>query len=116
NFDMVWNRAWSTALGGGLFWRTDNQSKNACVNGPGAIAACYLYQMLGDASYLTKAQQIFNWERSTLFNQTTGAVADSINLAGNVNWAWLFSYNSGTFVGAASFLYKLTGNRQYYKD
>lgn len=116
NFDMVWNRAWSSALGGGLFWRTDNQSKNACVNGPAAIAACYLYQMLGDSSYLTKAQQIFNWERSTLFNQTTGAVADSINLAGNVNWSWLFSYNSGTFVGAANHLYKLTGNRQYYKD
>lgn len=55
NFDMVFARAWDTKLGGGLYWTTDNRSKNACVNDPGGIAAGLLYQICGDASYLAKA-------------------------------------------------------------
>jgi len=39
NFDLCFARAASTNLGGGLWWKTNNRSKNACVNGPGAIAA-----------------------------------------------------------------------------
>lgn len=117
NFDMVWNRSWSTSLGGGgIFWTSANSSKNACVNGPAVIAACYIYQATGNATYLTRAQQIYDWQRNTLFNQTTGAVADSISSSGSVNWSWLFSYNSGAFVGAGNFLYKITGNSQYYQD
>lgn len=115
NFDIVWTRAWSTALGGGLWWTTANGSKNACVNGPGAIAACYIYKMYNDSAYLTKAQQIFDWQRNTIFNQTTGAIADYINASGTIGWGSL-SYNQGTFIGAGNFLYQYTGNRQYYKD
>ena len=29
NFDSVWQRAYSEDLGGGLWWRTDNQTKNS---------------------------------------------------------------------------------------
>ncbi len=115
NFDLVWTRAWSTALGGGLWWTTANGSKNACVNGPGAIAACYIYKMYNDSAYLTKAQQIFDWQRNTIFNQTTGAIADYINASGTIGWGSL-SYNQGTFIGAGNFLYQYTGDRQYYKD
>ena len=39
NFDNAFARAWSKDLGGGLWWRTDNRTKNACVNGPGEGAA-----------------------------------------------------------------------------
>ncbi|MES2572419.1 MAG: glycoside hydrolase family 76 protein, partial [Verrucomicrobiota bacterium] len=116
NFDAVWTRAWSADLGGGLWWRTDNQTKNACVNGPAIIVACYLYQILGDASYLTKAQQMYTWERNTLFNATSGAVADGININGVVYWGWIFSYNQGTLAGAANALYNITGQRSYYRD
>ena len=31
NFDLVWARAWDTNLGGGLWWKTDKQSKNRAV-------------------------------------------------------------------------------------
>lgn len=104
NFDAMYARAWDSNLGGGLWWTTDKTSKNACVNGPGAIAAYLLYQALGDSTYLTKAQQIYNWERATLFNASTGAVADSISSSGVVNWSWIFTYNQGTFIGAANYL------------
>jgi hypothetical protein len=103
NFDLCYQRAWSTNLGGGLWWKTDNRSKNACVNGPGAIAAHLLYQIGGDAAYLAKAEQLFQWERATLFDPETGAVYDHLNRRGRMDRR-TFSYNQGTFIGAANLL------------
>lgn len=103
NFDLCYSRAWSTNLGGGLFWKTSNLSKNACVNGPGAIAACLLSQICGDAGYLDKARSLYLWERATLFDTNSGAVADNISLSGRVDPRSM-SYNQGTFIGAAHLL------------
>jgi predicted alpha-1,6-mannanase (GH76 family) len=98
NFDACYTRAWDTAGGGGLWWTTAKTSKNSCVNFPGAIAAYYLYQTLGDSSYLTKSQNIFNWGKANLWNSATGQVYDSVT-----NFVPT-TYNQGTFVGAANFL------------
>ena len=103
NFDRVFARAWDTNLDGGLYWTTTNDTKNACVNGPGGIAAFLLYQIYGDASYLKKADSIFKWERSVLFDLKTGAVSDSISLHGRIH-TWTSTYNQGTFIGLANFL------------
>jgi predicted alpha-1,6-mannanase (GH76 family) len=103
NFDLCYARAISPDLGGGLWWKTDNRSKNACVNGPGAIAAFLLSKATGDAAYLTKAKELFLWERATLFDATSGRVADNIQLSGRVSRMAL-TYNQGTFVGAANLL------------
>ncbi|HSY17842.1 MAG TPA: glycoside hydrolase family 76 protein [Candidatus Acidoferrales bacterium] len=104
NFDACYARAWSTNLGGGLYWRnSDRQSKNACVNGPGAIAAYLLYQIYGDTNYLNKATNIYAWERSVLFNTGSGAIYDNIGTNGVIG-TWSSSYNQGTFLGAANFL------------
>jgi predicted alpha-1,6-mannanase (GH76 family) len=103
NFDLCFARAWSTNLGGGLWWKTANQSKNACVNGPGAIAAYLLYQIGGDTNDLAKSRRMFEWERAHLFDSETGQVFDNLNTNG-----WIgdkaFTYNEGTFIGAANFL------------
>lgn len=103
NFDLCYARAWSTNIGGGLWWKTDNRSKNACVNGPGAIAACLLAQIYRDTNYLAKAEAIFAWERATLFDTNTGAIFDSIRRTGWIS-DWSSSYNQGTFIGAANLL------------
>jgi predicted alpha-1,6-mannanase (GH76 family) len=103
NFDAMYARAYDTALGGGLWWTTGKTSKNACINGPGAIAAYLIYQIYGDSSYLTKANSIYNWERANLFNASTGAVYDNKSSGGVVSTS-VFSYNSGTFIGAANYL------------
>ena len=103
NFDLVYARAWDTQLEGGLYWTTTNNTKNACVNGPGGIAAYLLYQICGDAGYQAKAGNIFKWERSVLFDPDTGAVADAISLHGRVH-SWTSTYNQGTFIGLANFL------------
>ncbi|RYD73265.1 MAG: hypothetical protein EOP84_21825, partial [Verrucomicrobiaceae bacterium] len=103
NFDLCYERAISSDLGGGLWWKVDNRSKNACVNGPGAIAAFLLCQATGEVSYFTKAKDLFLWERKVLFDPATGRVSDNIQLSGRVNRMAL-TYNQGTFVGAAHLL------------
>lgn len=103
NFDAVYARAWDSNLGGGLWWTTAKNEKNACVNSPGAIAAYLLYQIYSDSSYLTKSQNMYNWVKNVLFVPGTGAVYDNINSSGVIN-TWTFTYNQGTFIGAANYL------------
>ena len=103
NFDLCYARAASSDLGGGLWWKVGSRSKNACVNGPGAIAAFLLGRATGEAAYFATATNLFLWERSRLFDPATGRVADNINLRGRVA-RFALTYNQGTFVGAANFL------------
>lgn len=103
NFDLCFERANSPELGGGLWWKTDNQSKNACVNGPGSIAAFLLAKATGDQAYLTKSTNMFLWVRNTLYDSATGKISDNIKTNGQVNHA-TYTYNQGTFVGAANLL------------
>jgi predicted alpha-1,6-mannanase (GH76 family) len=103
NFDLCYARAASAELGGGLLWKVGVQSKNACVNGPGAIASALLSKALGDEAYLKKAEDIFLWEKANLFDAATGRVFDNIKLDGRVS-RFALTYNQGTFVGAANLL------------
>ena len=103
NFDLCYARASSTNLGGGIWWKTDNRSKNACVNGPGSIAAFLLGQATGEAAYFTKSTNMFLWLRATLFEPTTGKVYDNISTNGRIA-RFALTYNQGTFVGAANLL------------
>ena len=109
NYDQTYARAYSTHLGGGLFWTTDNETKNSCVNCPGAIAACLIGEISGDESYFEKAKGLIEWELDNMFVASTGQVYDSYNLRGEKN-TWASTYNQGTFVGANMLLYR------HYKD
>jgi autotransporter-associated beta strand protein len=102
NFDMCYARGWDTSAGG-MYWTTGNTNKVAAVNGPASIAAYLLYQIYGDASYLTKATNIYSWERTNLFVSTTGMIYDGMRVGGSPGGA-ATTYNQGTFIGAASFL------------
>lgn len=104
NFDMVWNRAWDTNLGGGLWWTTAKATKNACVNAPAAICAMYLYQVTGDVSYRDKAKMITDWMISRLYVSGTGEVKGAINAAGTITEGSR-TYTQGTFIGACSMLH-----------
>jgi predicted alpha-1,6-mannanase (GH76 family) len=103
NFDLCYTRAASTNLGGGLWWKVGVGSKNACVNGPGSIAAFLLGKSTGTARYFTIATNLFLWERATLFDATRGKISDSIRDDGRIA-GFALTYNQGTFVGAANFL------------
>jgi len=112
-------KAWTDAGGGGIFWesRKNRHSKNACSNGPAAILAAHLYQAFGEENDLEWAKKIYNWQKQHLFNPASGAIYDNIDThTGEKNTRWIFSYNQGTFLGAALELYKITGNQTYIND
>ncbi|HTV39467.1 MAG TPA: LamG-like jellyroll fold domain-containing protein [Candidatus Sulfotelmatobacter sp.] len=105
NFTNVFNRAWSTNDGGGLWWKyPDNDQKNACVNGPGAIAAYLLYQIYGDTNFWEESSNIFFWELSHLDNGS-GKIWDHVSITNGVvsTNTVATTYNQGTFIGAANF-------------
>jgi predicted alpha-1,6-mannanase (GH76 family) len=110
---------WNDYAGGGIAWERNGHlwSKNACSNGPACILAARLYRETGDETYKTWALNIYSWQRSTLFNPNSGAVYDNINgQTGEKNTAWIFTYNQGTFIGAAVALHKITGDNTYVTD
>lgn len=112
NLDYVWERALSDDFGGGLWWRTDKQCKNACVNCPGVIAACLIGEISGEESYFEKAKDIMEWTVKTLANEETGKIYDAINLNGEVN-QWSSTYNQGTYIGGNMLLYRHFGDEVY---
>ena len=105
NFNIVWNRAWDNSLGGGLWWKTDKKSKNACVNAPAALCAMYLYYATGDVSYRNKAKQIMDWMKSHLYDAGSGEVKGAMNTAGVITEGSR-TYTQGVFIGAAGEMQK----------
>ncbi|MGI6203395.1 MAG: glycoside hydrolase family 76 protein [Eubacteriales bacterium] len=112
NFHVAWERSYDDALGGGLWWRTDRQCKNACICGPGSIAACLLGKVTGDERYFEGAASVMDWVFKTLFEPDTGRVYDCINIDGSIN-RWASTYNHGTFIGACTLLWEHTGDEKY---
>lgn len=117
--DTLWSDikgGWSDALGGGIWWRKDDPSKNTPSNMPAAILAARRYKAFNNTEDLQWAQKIYDWERTTLYDKNSGLVYDNIDKEGNKNTEWKFTYNQGTFLGAALELYRNTGNSQYLND
>lgn len=117
HFDLVYERAFSASLGGGLYWKNgDTTTKNSCINDPAVIAATYLYEIYGLQQYSYIADQLFKWELDNLYEKDTGKVNDNIHYTNagettvNTN-AW--TYNQGTFIGAATRMYEMTEKEEY---
>jgi len=112
---------WNENMGGGIAWnKTRTAYKNTPANAPAAILAARLYIDTKDADYLTWAKKIYDWEKATLVDPTTGIVYDGINNNndGKVEKSpgWNFAYNQGTYIGAALELYAITQNAVYLQD
>jgi predicted alpha-1,6-mannanase (GH76 family) len=120
----LWNdiiTGWNTNQGGGIAWRKSQLDyKNTPANAPACILSARLYKQTNEAKYLTWAQQIYNWQKATLVNPTSGLVYDGINRTGDGKLdndpGWNFAYNQGTFIGAALELYTITNNINYLND
>ncbi|MBE7679860.1 glycoside hydrolase family 76 protein [Paenibacillus sp. P13VS] len=111
---------WEDDLGG-MAWKKDQRyNRNACSSGPASILAARLYERFGDPQDLEWAQKIYEWEKHYLVNPQTGLVADGLVLREDgtldVNEAWIFTYNQGTFIGAGVELYRITGDQVYLQD
>ena len=107
---------WSDELGGGIYWRKDERrTKNACINGPAALLAARLYAIEGRPEDLQMAERIFAWLKATLVSPW-GLVWDNVAVVDGSIDKRTFTYNQGTFIGAAVALYKATGKAEYLAD
>merc|ERR1712059_234654 len=104
-FNNAWGRGWDNQYGG-LWWNTNNQSKNACVLGPAAIAGALLGQLTTGTGFKGQAQQAFEWLEAHLFNSSSGQVYDHVTKDG-ARVEEPYTYNQGSFMGAATLLGKL---------
>ena len=121
--EELWLRiidSWSDIGGGGIPWKpSDPNGKNACSNGPAAILAARLYRYSQNEMYLDWAKKIYEWEKKTLVDPASGVVWDNINFSGSeegVVQDWTFTYNQGTYIGAATELFLLTEDSTYLRD
>ena len=111
NLEFLWT-GWDDALGGGIYWYMNRETKNACANAPAAIAFLLAYQCTGDETYLEKGTMIYNWMNETM--RESDLFIDAINVAtGNKN-RWKGVYNQATMIYAGCLLYEITGEEKWY--
>ena len=124
NFDNMYQRA-AKQPHGTLIWKQSQPnplSTNSCINGPAIVAACYLGEMTGEKEYYDKALSIYAGQRQLLFDAKSGQVYDSRawnadgSIANEGFNSWASTYNQGTMLGAATMLYKYTGEKKYKQD
>jgi predicted alpha-1,6-mannanase (GH76 family) len=119
-FDKMYKRAFNQTMGGGLLWYDGKTTKNACINGPAMVAACYLAQATGDNTYYDKAIGLYTWSKVFLLNPATGRVKDNVDINKATGMprpsGVSFTYNQGTYLGAATMLYKYTKEASYLAE
>lgn len=108
-----WDTDPSHPCPGGVYWTQApwSQDRNTVSNGPGAELGLHLYLITRDKDYLTWAKRMFHWADSC-FLAPNGLYWDHIDLAGNIEKTQ-WSYNQGVMLGAATLLYKATGDKAY---
>ena len=122
-FNIAYNRGWDTQYNGGGIWEQQPNmtpagqgiNKAALSNDSLGKVACMLYQSTHDVAYLNKAQRIYDWVRTHIYNSSTGEVDADIDRKGVVDTGSAV-YNQGTFVDYANLLYQITRNVNYYND
>ncbi|RYG17899.1 MAG: alpha-1,6-mannanase [Chitinophagaceae bacterium] len=113
-FDRVWAGSYDP-VDGGMYWDFKHSGKNACINFPTVIAAMRLYHITGDVTYLDKAKSIYAWAKTNLADGVSGRVADH-KIGNNAPGYEDYTYNQGTAIGAAIYLYKQTNDVTYLED
>jgi len=108
-----WSKDKTAACPGGVYWVDAgwNTDRNTVSNAPNAEVGAELYQLTGDAFYLTWAKRMYQWVDRCLA-APSGLYYDHIAADGTVDTTeW--SYNQGTMVGAGVLLYQVTGKHSY---
>jgi hypothetical protein len=88
-----------------------NTQRNTVTDGPAAELGVQLYRATREVRYLQFAETAYGWVRGCLL-EPSGLYADHIESDGTVNRS-LWSYTSGTMIGAGALLYQATHEGVY---
>jgi predicted alpha-1,6-mannanase (GH76 family) len=110
-FDYIYGNC-DSVIGGGIYWNSERKGKNVCTNAPAVITAARLSDFLRDTTYLDKAKGIFDWLAANFYNSETGRIKDTFGVD-ETFYDGQYSYNYGTFAGAAYQLYLTTKDEKY---
>jgi predicted alpha-1,6-mannanase (GH76 family) len=119
-----YNEGWDTTYGGIWEERPNDTSKCMLSNGPFVWEGVQISLATGDTSYLTKAEQVYEWAKAHLVNTTSsnnsfgapGQVNGCTEANGNLQGNSDNMYDNGIFLEAAAALYKATGSSEYSGD
>jgi predicted alpha-1,6-mannanase (GH76 family) len=84
---------WTSAAGGGIWWRRGDEFKNAPANGPAAI----FHARSGNP---TRARELTDWLTTTLVDPATGLVWDGIRTDTGELVKHIYTYCQGVYLGA----------------
>jgi uncharacterized protein YyaL (SSP411 family) len=106
-------------LGGGLYWRErERTSKNTCTNAPAIVGALRLYQLKGDAEWLSAANRINAWTTNHL-QDADGLYLDNIRVGGEQEGEIdrrKFTYNTALMIRANVLFYDTTGEARWLAE
>ncbi|KAJ5108202.1 Glycosyl hydrolase [Penicillium angulare] len=115
---------WDTSsCHGGMRWQiwpyqSGYQTKNAISNGGLFQLAARLALFTNNGTYATWAERIWDWSASTPLLRKTWVIADSTSCEsqctdhGDYQW----TYNYGTYISGAAYMYNYTSGTQKWKD
>ena len=108
--------AYDTAAGGGLYWQEGKKNtKNTCSNGPAIILALQLYKATKEKTYLDTALLLYNWMNENL-RSPASLYYDNIEVGNHIVNKRLYSYNAGTMLQSAVYLYECTNDTKYLQQ
>ena len=106
--------AWDPVCGGGLWWNTAKNYKNAIVNELFLTLAAQLHQRTpGDRNYLTWAQRASDWLSRCGVINSSHLINDGLTLGCANNGQTTWTYNQGVILGGLAALYQISGDGAY---
>ena len=127
-WNATYDRGWDTKYAGGGIWEDmghitpwDKPSKCGLSNSPIASMGVVLYQITGDAAFLDKSKQIYNWVRKSMFIPATGQIYGCVGFATSDETVGKLeggnnAYDSGSYIEMTDALYRVTGDDAYHQD
>ena len=109
--------AWDPVCGGGLWWNSAKNYKNAIVNELFLTLAARLHQRTpNDQTYLNWALQEWEWFSSSGLIGPNGMINDGLTSACANNGGTTWTYNQGVVLGGLAALYEITGDTAYLQQ